>query len=295
MNSELNFYVKFNIVKIYCKKCGNQIDDDSVFCSHCGIKLNHVKNIKNIDEEKQVTSTNHRPSVITDKIKEDKEEKYDLSYKKNYTPTITGIVIIVLNFIILASDVDFSDKVTFNILLSISFFLRIAIAFWCANIANRLNRDSGWWIFAFFFPSIALIIIGLLKKKKISYYNKYYYKQTSEDKSLLNNNIADRLSKKGKYKEALYYVEKAIKLDPENDAAYDTRGYIKYYLDDEIESLKDFDVSISMNPNYSVKYYHRGYAKKELGDLKGAIKDWQIAYELGYKNAEVPLKKYNKI
>ena len=57
---------------MYCKKCGNQIDDDSVFCSHCGVKLNQVNNIKNIDEEKQVTSTNHTPSVITDKIKEDK-------------------------------------------------------------------------------------------------------------------------------------------------------------------------------------------------------------------------------
>jgi tetratricopeptide (TPR) repeat protein len=279
---------------MYCKKCGNQIDNDSVFCSHCGVKLNQVNNIKNIDEEKQVTSINHTPSVITDKIKEDKEEKYDLSYKKNYTPTITGIIIIVLNFIILASEFKY-EKVTFNILLSISLFLRIAITFWCTDIANKLNRNkTGWGIFAFFFPSIALIIIGLLKKKRIGYYNKYYYKQTSEDKSLLNNNIADKLSKKGKYKEALYYVEKAIKLDPDNDAAYDTRGYIKYYLNDEVGSLKDFDVSISMNPNYSVKYYHRGYAKKELGDLKGAIKDWQIAYKLGNKNAEVPLKKYNK-
>ena len=29
---------------MYCKKCGNRIDDDSVFCSKCGQKINEDNN-----------------------------------------------------------------------------------------------------------------------------------------------------------------------------------------------------------------------------------------------------------
>jgi len=38
---------------MYCPKCGLENNDDSLFCSKCGIKLNHVDNIsaKEIEEE----------------------------------------------------------------------------------------------------------------------------------------------------------------------------------------------------------------------------------------------------
>ena len=101
------------------------------------------------------------------------EQKYDLSFEKDTTPTMVGLFILlislVLYFISGSGDRQEYEKAaqTRAILSVISLFLRIGITVWVVNIAKKLNRDTvGWGFLTFFFPSIALIIIGQKRKLK---------------------------------------------------------------------------------------------------------------------------------
>lgn len=54
----------------------------------------------------------------------------------------------------------------------------------------------------------------------------------------------------------------------------------KYYLNDYMGALADFNKQIELQPNSPYAYYNRGSAKSNLNDEYGAISDYTKAIEL---------------
>lgn len=271
---------------MYCRNCGKQIDYNSKYCSYCGTKLtsiidNDIKESSNISSFSQQKENNNIKEIY----------RYDYLYERDLRPLITGILMFFVNLIIIFSGWILIEV---NIILSLlSLVLRILITIWCVNIAQKLNRnETGWGFLAFFLPVLALILIGIKKK---FLYSKDYPTMASEDKSIENNNIAFRLAKENKYLDALFFADKSIEFNPHNHAAFDTRGYIKYFLKDFKSALEDFNKSIELEDNHAVKYFHRGNVFKEIGKIEDALEDWQIAAEMGLDDAKTAIMNNSNI
>lgn len=79
--------------------------------------------------------------------------------------------------------------------------------------------------------------------------------------------------------EAEYNLE--IKENPENANAYYELGLIYTENGDEITKSKDyFSEAIKINPNFEFAYYSRGNREKELGEYKEAVQDYKKALEI---------------
>ena len=285
---------------MYCKSCGKQIDDDSKFCSFCGTKhtLNFVTSgTKPIIEERPITKQVANQQTEKKEIKQvGVAQKYDLTYKKEVSARIVGILLVIFIAVDFVFGQVFVKLNNINVDTAIEFLgvftvvIRIISTVWVVAIAKRQNRNTGGWaILAFLTPAIILIIIGSTKKLL---YPSNYNAMNNEAKSQINNNIAFAFMQKKDYNNALYMADIAISLYSENHFAYDTRGNIKYFLKQYDEALNDINVSINLDSTHSIKYFHRGYVKKELGDSDGACSDWRLALTNGYGDAKEPLKKY---
>ena len=147
---------------MYCKHCGNQIDDDSIFCTFCQTKQS--LQFRPSGEQQVPAAPTPQISAIPPSKK---ISKYDESYEKETGASFVGVVILLISFV---SSIIGRNNITLTPLeyttLSIALLItRIIIVASVVNIAKRQNRDPfGWGLFAFFLPSIALIIIGLQKK-----------------------------------------------------------------------------------------------------------------------------------
>ena len=137
---------------------------------------------------------------------------------------------------------------------------------------------------------VLIIIFAVRSKKKSSLYGSNYAKLSNEKKSTVNHSISINFFKKKNYQEALKYVNRSIELYPKNHFAYDSRAEIKYYLHDFTGALIDVERSLQLDASEAIKFYHRGFIHKSLGNFDKAISDWKIAFEMGYQDAEVPLK-----
>ena len=98
-------------------------------------------------------------------------KKFDLTYKKETDATIFGAILVIITIILRLTGVitfesyNNQDK---SVIVAILLIIRTIITVLVVNIATRQNRNSTvWGLFAFFFPSIALIVIGLLKKLRL--------------------------------------------------------------------------------------------------------------------------------
>ena len=102
------------------------------------------------------------------------------------------------------------------------------------------------------------------------------------------------------YKEALKYLDKSIKLNPNIAKYYYNRAFVKDFLIDSliksdfseqhqikmIEAvITDYTKAIANNENYALAYRSRGVLKERIGDYNGACEDWNNAAKLG--NTEV--------
>ena len=76
---------------MYCKYCGNQIDNDSRFCLFCGGKIN---------TSGQMLTTQVQNTIPAKEIRsQTRQSKYDLAYVRGYTTTFTGIILITVALI----------------------------------------------------------------------------------------------------------------------------------------------------------------------------------------------------
>ena len=93
-----------------------------------------------------------------------------------------------------------------------------------------------------------------------------------------------------KYREAVKYYNKAIKLSSNNDKykqdnalGYSNRALAKYYQGNLKSALKDYNISIENLSNYSAVdhvYYNRGLCRYDLNDKEGANLDFNMAKKL---------------
>ncbi|HNW98024.1 MAG TPA: DUF4339 domain-containing protein [Bacteroidales bacterium] len=133
--------------------------------------------VENIDELKDFAIPTPPPLKVSEaqnnsNISQKKDSKYDNNYEKASEAVIVGFVFIIINCVIIFGGLNkFKTKeevANYNFIVGfISFIFRIIITVWVSNIAKGQNRDTfGWGIFAFFFPTLALIIIGFHRKLK---------------------------------------------------------------------------------------------------------------------------------
>ena len=220
---------------MFCKSCGNKIDNDSHFCSYCGTKQSEtnkptlVMNETLVNEDSKTVNvnfsygpqTNSKSNQETNKIYT--EPKYDPTYLKETEATSIGVVILVSSlFLIIFQPFKFNEINSYNQFRAISsigsLILRIFITVWVLNIAKRQNRETfGWGLFALFLPSIALIIIG--QQKKIFAKFDIDNSLSNEENSLLLAEKAQAYFIDNKFNECIRFTEKAIEFDIKNKKA----------------------------------------------------------------------------
>jgi tetratricopeptide (TPR) repeat protein len=88
---------------------------------------------------------------------------------------------------------------------------------------------------------------------------------------------ANALEKKGKYREAILLLTRAIDKDPKNIKAYLDRGVDKSYIKDHKGSIEDYSKVIELDPGNTLAYLNRGKAKARLKDDIEAINDFTKA------------------
>jgi tetratricopeptide (TPR) repeat protein len=73
---------------------------------------------------------------------------------------------------------------------------------------------------------------------------------------------------------------RAIELGSTNPAAYNNRGNARAEKNDRDGAIADYTRAIELNPNYARAYYNRGVAKEAKGDKAGAEADFKAAEKL---------------
>jgi Flp pilus assembly protein TadD/V8-like Glu-specific endopeptidase len=80
---------------------------------------------------------------------------------------------------------------------------------------------------------------------------------------------------------ALNFLNKAISLNPNYEAAYFSRAYVFSQLDYFKESLRDYNKYITLDPSYANAYNNRGLIKElNFNDYSGALADFNKAIKL---------------
>ena len=94
-------------------------------------------------------------------------------------------------------------------------------------------------------------------------------------------------SSAGDYEEALYFYNKAIKINPQFGPAYNNRGNIKEKISDFKGAISDYSIAIKLMPNDSriyQTYENRSKVKMHLKDYQGAISDIEESLKINPTN-----------
>jgi tetratricopeptide (TPR) repeat protein len=82
-------------------------------------------------------------------------------------------------------------------------------------------------------------------------------------------------------RQAIEYLDQAIKLDPTYPDIYNNRGIAYHQLGRYQRAIEDYDRAIRLHPGYAGAYHKRGVAYLRLHDLARACLDWRRACGLG--------------
>jgi|JI6StandDraft_1071083.scaffolds.fasta_scaffold102664_1 hypothetical protein len=219
---------------MYCKTCGNQIDNDSKFCSFCGSKQSDVNkpsvNCIDLPTESKLKTTNenlsfgiHNINKPTQEIKQVEYSKYDSTYTPESHAKTVGVILLLISLLFaINSPIKFDSVESYNqfkfFLSFVALVLRIFVIKWVVAIAKRQNRETfGWGILAFFLPSITLIIIGILRKKNVKL--EIDNNLSKKENSRILSDKAQKYFNENKYYESILFSKRAIELNAENEKA----------------------------------------------------------------------------
>lgn len=83
-----------------------------------------------------------------------------------------------------------------------------------------------------------------------------------------------------KYDDALLYLDKTIKANPELKEAYFAKGFIYYDTGKTAQSIEEYNKAIKIDMKYFEAYYHRGLSYYESNTFDNALNDFTKALEL---------------
>ena len=93
----------------------------------------------------------------------------------------------------------------------------------------------------------------------------------------------------GDYKGAIADFDTAIRLNPDDATAYNTRGVAKGKLGQHFDAIADFDNAIRLNPDDATAYNNRGLAKARLNRISEAKQDVRTALRLAKQAGDTRL------
>lgn len=115
------------------------------------------------------------------------------------------------------------------------------------------------------------------------------------ENNLLLNNYAYHLAERGeRLKEAEEMSRKTIEREPENASYLDTYGWILYKLKDYKNALKYIEKAVKLSRNETL-LDHLGDVYEALGEIVKALKAWKEALQLDSENESIKnkIKKYD--
>jgi hypothetical protein len=220
---------------MFCKSCGNKIDNDSQFCSFCGTKQSEINKPILLNNEtviqREEKSIDSNPSLGQQTINKStkiinriiNEPKYDPNYEMETGASVIGSVFFSISLmLIILKPFTFEDIDSYNqfraITSIVALVIRIFITIWVVNIAKKQNRETFvWGLFSFLLPSVALIVIGQQKKLFLKF--NIDNSLTNEENSIILTEKAEVYLNDNKYNECIRFSEKAIELDINNTKA----------------------------------------------------------------------------
>ncbi len=90
----------------------------------------------------------------------------------------------------------------------------------------------------------------------------------------------------GQFNEAIADFTKAIQLDPNSASAYNNRALASRQIGRDSAALQDFSKAIAIDPNYGPAYIGRANVERAQGNLDGALGDLNVAIRLSPESAE---------
>ncbi len=104
--------------------------------------------------------------------------------------------------------------------------------------------------------------------------------QVTKHNYIAHQSVASALFAEGKYEEALFHSNEAIRLYPVFSKGYNTRGLVYFKLGQYQQAIKDYNEVIRLEPNYADAFNNRGVAHLHLGQYQQAIKDYNTAIKI---------------
>ncbi|GAB4187476.1 MAG: tetratricopeptide repeat protein [Thermoflexibacter sp.] len=100
------------------------------------------------------------------------------------------------------------------------------------------------------------------------------------DCSFCNFGLGNALINANQHKIAQPYIEKSILLNPNFAEAYNSRGSIKFALQDYDGAMRDYNKALEVNPNYQYAYASRGSVFAMQKKYAQAVEDYNKALSL---------------
>ena len=97
-----------------------------------------------------------------------------------------------------------------------------------------------------------------------------------------HNILGRRLTKAGRYREAIVELTEAVRIAPDFALAFNARGFARLMLHDSAGAIEDLDKAILLNPGYRNAYEIRSIARRTIGDAPGAAADLRRSQQLGH-------------
>ena len=112
------------------------------------------------------------------------------------------------------------------------------------------------------------------------------YRKTKSDSALSYYGRGNTYARRGQYKLAIEYYNKAIRINPNYANAYYIRGIIYLESGQYQKAVQDLSETIRIKPDYISSYYNRGIAYSKTGKYQLAIKDYSETIRLKPDHAD---------
>ena len=112
----------------------------------------------------------------------------------------------------------------------------------------------------------------------------------AQEREFLSNEKAERswtLLSQGRTREALDAADEAIRLNPKNPEAYNTKGTVNAQIGEYGLAIADFNRVLAINPKLVAAYNNRGLCHQKMRDYPHAISDYDSALQFASGQTQI--------